>query len=86
MATEEIARLYAVPYIQFEGSIFGYFNYLSRFSINDVTGVFMPTSLTYELQNSLVSANFAAVSDADVDGLYSLTPVYDNVTKVIVTG
>jgi hypothetical protein len=86
IATEEIARMYALPYIQFEGSIFGYFNYLSRFAINDVDGVFMPTSLTYELQNSLVSANFSAVSDADVDGIYSLTPVYDNVTKVIVAG
>jgi hypothetical protein len=44
IAVEEKQRLYAGPFVRFEGSIFGYFNPVTRWSINSIDGYFMNLS------------------------------------------
>lgn len=86
IAVEEIARLYGSPFVIFEGSIFGYFNPLSRFTINLVTGKFMPVGLSYDLQANICKAVLGIVSNAEIEMDYTLEPDYGETTNITVGG
>lgn len=84
IAVEEMVRMYANPFIKYEGSIFGYFNPLSRFTINLLDGVFMPLSLTYDTQANICKAVLARVSNDEVEMDYTLAGDYGETTKVTI--
>jgi hypothetical protein len=86
IAVEEKQRLYAGPFVRFEGSIFGYFNPLQRWSINLVTGYFMNLSLTYDLQQNICKAVMGRIVDDEIALNYTLVPDYGATSRVTVKG
>ena len=84
IAVEEKQRLYAGPFVQFEGSIFGYFNPLTRWSINLIEGNFMNLSLNYDLQQNICKAVLGRVINDEIAMDYTLVPDYGETTKVTV--
>jgi hypothetical protein len=84
LAVEETQRMYSRPFVKFDGSIFGYFNPLSRFTINDLEGLFIPLQLTYDLQANKVKATLARINDNEIAQEYELQPDYGTTTKVLV--
>jgi hypothetical protein len=86
IAVEEKQRLYAGPFVRFEGSIFGYFNPLQRCTINLVTGYFMNLSLNYDLQQNICKAVMGRITNDEIALDYTLTPDYGATTKVTVKG
>jgi len=86
IAVEETQRLYAGPFVRFEGSIFGYFNPVTRWSINLVTGHFMNLSLNYDLQQNICKAVLGRITNEEIALDYTLTPDYGKTTRVTVKG
>jgi hypothetical protein len=86
LAVEEKQRLYGGPFVRFEGSIFGYFNPLQRWSINLVTGYFMNLSLNYDLQPNVCKAVLGRVINEEIAMDYLKVPDYGATTKVTVKG
>jgi hypothetical protein len=86
IASEEKQRLYAGPFVRFEGSIFGYFNPVTRWSINLVTGHFMNLSLNYDLQQNICKAVLGRITNEEIALDYTLTPDYGATTRVTVKG
>jgi hypothetical protein len=86
IAVEEKQRLYAGPFVRFEGSIFGYFNPVTRWSINSIDGYFMNLSLNYDLQQNICKAVLGRVVNAEIALDYTLTPDYGATTRVTVKG
>jgi hypothetical protein len=84
IAVEEIQRLYAQPFVKFEGSVGNYFNPLSIIRINDLTGVFMPVSLVYDLQENICKSVQTRISNDEIAMDYTLVPDYGQTTKVTV--
>lgn len=84
IASEEKQRLYAGPYVQFEGSIFGYFSPVTRWSVNLLDGYFMNLSLTYDLQQNICKAVLGRVTNAEIALNYTLVPDYGETTKVTI--
>lgn len=84
IAVEEKQRLYAGPYVQFEGSIFGYFNPLTRWSINLIAGYFMNLSLTYDLQPNVCKAVLGRIINEEIAMDYTLIPDFGETTKVTI--
>ena len=84
IAVEELQRMYAQPYVKFEGSIGNYFNPLSLFSINLVTGRFMPVSLSYDLQANVCKAVLTRISNTEIAMDYTLEPDYGETTKITI--
>ena len=66
IAVEELQRMYAQPYVKFEGSIGNYFNPLSLFTMNLVEGRFMPVSLSYDLQANVCKAVLTRISNTEI--------------------
>jgi hypothetical protein len=86
IAVEETQRLYAGPFVRFEGSIFGYFNPVTRWSINLVSGYFMNLSLNYDLQQNICKAVLGRITNEEIALDYTLTPDYGATTRVTVKG
>lgn len=86
IAVEEKQRLYAGPFVRFEGSIFGYFPPLTRWTINLITGYFMNLSLTYDLQQNICKAVLGRVANDEIAMDYEKVPDYGTTTKVTVKG
>ncbi len=86
LAVEETERMHQKPYIKFDGSIFGYFNPMSRFKINLLTGFFIPLQLSYDLQANKCRATLARMNNDEFEQVYSLEPDYGATTKVLVKG
>jgi hypothetical protein len=84
IAVEEKQRLYAGPYVQFEGSIFGYFNPVTRWSINLIAGYFMNISLVYDLQQNICKAVLGRIINDEIEMDYTLIPDFGETTKVTV--
>lgn len=84
LAVEEVQRMYARPFVKFDGTIFGYFNPLSRFTINDLEGLFVPLQLSYDLQANKVKTTLARINDTEIEQEYELKPDYGTTTKVLV--
>ena len=86
IAVEEKQRLFAGPFVRFEGSIFGYFNPVTRWSINSIDGYFMNLSLNYDLQQNICKAVLGRITNQEIALDYTLTPDYGATTKVTVKG
>jgi hypothetical protein len=86
IAVEEKQRLYAGPFVRFEGSIFGYFNPVQRWSINLIDGYFMNLSLNYDLQQNICKAVLGRIVNEEIALDYLKTPDYGATTKVTVKG
>jgi len=84
LAVEELQRMYAGPFVKFEGSIFNYFNPLSLFTIDLVEGRFMPVSLRYDLQANICKAVHTRIANTEIAMDYTLEPDYGETTKVTV--
>jgi hypothetical protein len=84
IAAEEKQRLYAGPFVQFEGSIFGYFNPLTRWSVNLLAGYFMNLSLNYDLQQNICKAVLGRIINDEIAMDYTLEPDNGVTTKVTV--
>lgn len=84
IAVEEINRLYGSPFVKFEGSVQNYFNPLSRFTINLLTGKFMPVGLSYDLQANICKLVATRVSNTEIEMDYTVEPDYGETTKVTV--
>jgi hypothetical protein len=86
IAVEEKQRLYAGPFVRFEGSIFGYFNPVTRWSINSIDGYFMNLSLNYDLQQNICKAVMGRIVDDEIALDYLKIPDYGATTRVTVKG
>lgn len=84
IAVEEIQRLYASPFVKFEGSIFNYFNPLSRLTINLLDGKFMPDSLVYSLQENKCRAVSTRIANAEIEQAYTLQSDFGETTKMTI--
>lgn len=84
IAVEELQRMYAQPFVKFDGSIFNYFNPLSLFTIDLVEGRFMPVSLRYDLQANICKVVQTRISNTEIAMDYTLEPDYGETTKVLV--
>ena len=84
LAVEETERLHARPYIKFDGTIFGYFNPLSRFVINLLDGYFMPIKMNYDIQANKTKTTLRRIINEEIEQDYTLEPDYGATTKVFV--
>lgn len=84
IAAEETVRLYGSAFVRFEGSVFGYFNPLSRFYINLLTGKFMPLSISYDLQTNIHKVVLGRVDNTEIEMNYTLTGDYGETQKVTI--
>ena len=84
IAAEEKQRLYAGPFVQFEGSIFGYFNPVTRWSVNLIAGYFMNLSLNYDLQQNICKAVLGRIINDEIAMDYTLEPDNGQTTKVTI--
>jgi hypothetical protein len=84
VAVEETERLHARPFIKFDGTIFGYFNPLSRFVINLLDGFFMPIKMNYDIQANKTQTTLRRIANNEIEQDYTLEPDYGATTKVFV--
>jgi hypothetical protein len=84
LAVEETERMHARPYIKFDGTIFGYFNPLSRFVINLLDGYFMPIKMNYDIQANKTQTTLRRIINEEIEQDYTLEPDYGETTKVYV--
>jgi hypothetical protein len=84
LAVEETERMHARPYIKFDGTIFGYFNPLSRFVVNLLSGFFMPVKMNYDIQANKTKTTLRRVINEEIEQDYTLEPDYGSTTKVLV--
>jgi hypothetical protein len=84
VAVEETERLHARPFIKFDGTIFGYFNPLSRFVINLLDGFFMPVKMNYDIQANKTQTTLRRIANNEIEQDYTLEPDYGATTKVFV--
>jgi hypothetical protein len=84
LAVEETERMHARPYIKFDGTIFGYFNPLSRFVVNLLNGFFMPVKMNYDIQANKTKTTLRRVINEEIEQDYTLEPDYGATTKVLV--
>lgn len=84
LAVEEKERMHARPYIKFDGSIFGYFNPLSRFVINLLSGYFMPVKMNYDIQANVTQTTLRRIINEEIEQDYTMEPDYGETTKVLV--
>ena len=85
---EERMKMYARPLRQFSGDIFGFVNYLSICTINNVTGLFMPIAYNYEALNNTTAITWQEVLNTDIisDIDYQITFDYGNVVEPTIKG
>lgn len=84
LAVEQKEKLQSQPYIKFDGTIFGYFNPLSRFVINLLTGFFMPVKMNYDIQANKTQTTLRRIINEEIEQDYTLEPDYGATTKVLV--
>ena len=75
---EETLRLNASTSRLFYGGVFGYFSYLSRVTINGVSGIYMATKYSYDTQLGIINAELMQIygdelDDQDEPDFYQLT-------------
>ena len=85
---EERMKMYSKPLQVYSGDVYGYFNYLSLFTINNLTGKFMPTKYNYDALTNITSLELTEVLNTDVlaDIDYEVTFDYGNVVEPTITG
>ena len=85
---EERMKMYARPRIVFSGDVFGYFNYLSVFTINNIEGLFMPTSYNYDAANNITSLELTEIIDPNIlnDIEFNTLPQYTEPIEPTIKG
>ena len=84
---EETLRLNSKPSRVFTGDVYGYFNYLSVVTIDNLDGVFMPIKYSYDTKNNIISAEFKQIyGDELLDIFYQDTFDYGNTVKPTIKG
>tara|TARA_R110000822_G_scaffold310318_1_gene442584 strand:- start:515 stop:2386 length:1872 start_codon:yes stop_codon:yes gene_type:complete len=85
---EERMKMYSKPLQVYSGDVYGYFNYLSLFTINNLTGKFMPTKYNYDALTNITSLELTEVLNTDVlaDIDYAVTFDYGNVVEPTIKG
>ena len=80
---EERMKMYGKPLQVYSGDVFGFFNYLNVATISGFTGVFMPTSYSYDCQANVTSVTYVEILDTDIleDVDYQKTFDYGNVVE-----
>lgn len=86
IAVEEILRLHQTPMNVYDGTVAGFFPYLTRFEIRDLSGVYLPVQLSYDLQENTISASLVEVTNNEIENEYELQPDYGSLTKVSING
>jgi hypothetical protein len=84
LTVEETERMHSRPYIKFDGTIFGYFNPLSRFIINLLEGYFMPVKMNYDIQANKTKTTLRRIINDEIEQDYTLTADFGQTTKVTV--
>lgn len=84
LAVEETERMHGRPYIKFDGTIFGYFNPLSRFVVNLLNGFFMPIKMNYDIQANKTKTTLRRIINEEIEQDYTLDSDYGATTKVLV--
>src|SRR5699024_2809472 len=62
LAARDILFQHGRPMTRYEGSILGYFPILSRLTINQLPGVYMPVKLSYDFKNNIVNSSLNEVN------------------------
>ena len=85
---EERMQMYAKPLQVYSGDVYGYFNYLSIVTINNLTGKFMPTKYSYNALTNITSLELTEVLNSDIlsDVDYDLTFDFGNVVEPTIKG
>ncbi len=85
---EERMKMYARPLRQFSGDIFGFVNYLSICTINNITGLFAPISYNYDALNNTTTITWQEVLNTNIlsDIDYLITFDYGNVVEPTIKG
>lgn len=84
---EEILRLRQSTSKLFSGDIYGYFDYLSTVTINNISGTFILIEYSYDTMNNLISAKFAQIHTGELTDIdYLFTYDYGNVVKPTIRG
>lgn len=84
IAVEETVRLHGSQFIRYEGSVFGYFNPLSRFTVNLLDGKFIPLSIRYDFQSNVHKVVLGRVSNEEIAMEYTLLSDFGDTTKVTI--
>ena len=84
---EETLRLNAKPSRVFTGDVYGYFNYLSVISIDNLEGVYMPMKYSYDTKNNIISGEFKQIYGDELDDIdYLKTYDYGSTVKPTIKG
>ena len=85
---EERMKMYSKPLQVYSGDVYGYFNYLSIVTINNLTGKFMPTRYNYDAFTNVTSLELTEVLNTDIisDIIYEITFDYGNVVEPTIKG
>lgn len=78
IASEEILFMYGRPMRKYEGSIYGYFDYFSIFTIENLSGKFMPVSLDYDLRTNKTRAVLIEIDHTPVANTKRIEYEYQN--------
>ena len=81
-------KMYSKPLQVYSGDVYGYFNYLSIVTINNLTGKFMPTRYNYDAFTNVTSLELTEVLNTDIisDIIYEITFDYGNVVEPTIKG
>ena len=85
---EERMKMYARPRQVFSGDVYGFFNYLSVFSINGLDGVFMATAYNYNAAENITSLQLTEILDPPIYEDIKYLPVqeYKEVVEPTIKG
>lgn len=80
---EERMKMYSSPLQVFKGTFFGYFNYLTLLSINNINGNFISIEYDYDCANNLVTIKALEAKNTNIlnDIEYKITYDYGNVVE-----
>lgn len=84
---EERMKMYAKPLKVFKGDIYGYIDYLSVVSINNISGLFMPIEWSYDCKQNITKVKLKEILNEDIGGInfngidYTIDLDYGNVEK-----
>jgi hypothetical protein len=85
---EERMKMYSRPRVVFSGDVFGFFNYLSVFTINNIEGLFMATRYNYDAVNNITSLELTEIIDTNIlnDIDFKTLPQYKEVVEPTIKG
>lgn len=70
LAAEDIIYQYGRPMYKYEGSLYGYFDYFSIFTIDGLGGVFLPVSVSYDIRKNQTSVTLIEIDHTEISAEY----------------